>query len=152
VILKVFVIHRHSNLRMQLRSLWVLGKVCDELSYRPQPHLANTHDLLQIIRRQISDAEQLSNEVTLESGKATIPLSGIDIPFHSTMLRGEIEHYRDYLSSKVHVADIKPNELVGRWIPNVVGKPFSLDRSYIELVQHITGSGPLQRLLRVMDG
>lgn len=126
--------------------------MCDDLSCHLQPHLLNTHDLLQMIRRQIPAAEQLSNEVPLERGKATIPLLGIDIPFHSTMLRGEIQPYRDYLSRKVHEADIKPNELVGRWIPNVVGKPFSLERSYIELVQHITGSEPLQRLLRVMDG
>jgi fatty acid synthase subunit beta len=105
-----------------------------------------------MIGLQIAASEQLSNKVILERGKATIPLLGIDIPFHSTMLRGEIPIFREYLLSKVHVADIKPNELVDRWIPNVVGKPFSLERSYIELVQQITGSESLQHLLRVMDG
>lgn len=68
------------------------------------------------------------------------------------MLRGEIQYYRQYLLSKLHVADIKPDELVDRWIPNVVGKPLSLDREYIELAQKITGSQPLQHLLGVMDG
>jgi fatty acid synthase subunit beta, fungi type len=146
------MIHRHADLRMQFRPLWILGKACDDLSCHPQPHLVDKEDLVEMIRYQIAASEHLSNDVTLERGRATIPLLGIDIPFHSTMLRGEIPPYREYLSSKVHVADIKPKELVGRWIPNVVGKPFSLDRSYIELVQHITGSEPLQRLLRVMDG
>jgi fatty acid synthase subunit beta, fungi type len=130
----------------------MLGKVCDDLSRHLQPHLINMNDLLDMIRRHRAVAEQLSNTVVLERGKATIPLLGIDIPFHSTMLRGEIPHYRDYLSRKVDEADVKPNELVGRWIPNVVGKPFSLERPYIELVQRITGSEPLQHLLRIIDG
>lgn len=137
---------------MQFRSLWILGKLCDDLSCQPQPHLVRTQELVEMIGLQIAASEQLSNKVILERGKATIPLLGIDIPFHSTMLRGEIPIFREYLLSKVHVADIKPNELVDRWIPNVVGKPFSLERSYIELVQQITGSESLQHLLRVMDG
>lgn len=118
-----------------------------------QPHaVANTHELMDMIRRQMTASAHLSNDVTLARGKATIPLLGIDIPFHSKMLRGEIPVYREYLSSKVQVGDIKPQELVGRWIPNVVGKPFSVDRSYVELVQQITGSESLLRLLRGMDG
>lgn len=113
--------------------------------------MVGTDELVKMIRRQMTASQQLSNDVILERGKATIPLLGIDIPFHSQMLRGEIPAYREYLTSKVQVADIKPDELVGRWIPNVVGKPFSLDRSYIELVQQITGSESLQRLLRIVE-
>ena len=126
--------------------------MCDELSCQRQAHLVvSTDELVKMIHRQMAASQQLSNDVTLERGKATIPLLGIDIPFHSQMLRSEIPAYRDYLTSKVQVADIKPSELVGRWIPNVVGKPFSLERSYVELVQQITGSESLQRLLRVMN-
>lgn len=137
---------------MQFRSLWILGKLCDDLSNHRQPHLVVSRpELVEMIHDQMAASKQLSNDVTLERGKATIPLVGIDIPFHSQMLRGEIPVYREYLSSKVQVADIKPNELVGRWIPNVVGKAFSLERSYIELVQQITGSESLRRLLRGMD-
>lgn len=152
MILGALVVGGYSNEGVQFRSLWILGKVCDELSSQRQPHLmVKTHEVVEMTRRQMAASEQVSNDVTLERGKATIPLLGIDIPFHSQMLRGEIHVYRDYLSSKVQVADIKPNELVGRWIPNVVGKAFSLERSYIELVQQITGSESLQRILRVMD-
>lgn len=137
---------------MQFRSLWILGKLCDELSsHRQARSVVGTDELVKMIRRQMTASQQLSNDVTLERGKATIPLLGIDIPFHSQMLRGEIPAYREYLTSKVQVADIKPDELVGRWIPNVVGKPFSLDRSYIELVQQVTGSESLQRLLRMIE-
>jgi fatty acid synthase subunit beta len=108
-------------------------------------------DLLGIIRNHIPASEQLSNAATLERGKATIPLSGIDIPFHSTMLRGEIKQYRECLLSKLKVEDIKPEEFVGRWIPNVVGRPFSLQREYVELVQRITGSEEMRKLLGAMD-
>jgi fatty acid synthase subunit beta len=108
-------------------------------------------DLLGVIRNHIPASEQLSNTVTLERGKATIPLSGIDIPFHSTMLRGQIMPYREYLLSKLKVEDVKLEEFVGRWTPNVVGRPFSLQREYVELVHRITGSEEMRRLVGAMD-
>lgn len=132
------------------RALWILGKVCDDLAKHPKIHLLSMQDLKDMVTAHVPAATKLTNDVVLMRGKATIPLNGIDIPFHSTMLRGEIEHFRRYLLTKVNVPDIKPKELVGKWIPNVVGKPFSLDRSYIEHVQHVTGSEPLQRMLEAM--
>lgn len=137
--------------KSQFKALWLLGRVCDDLSQHPSPPLLTKGDILQMVRSQLPKAEKLKNDVILERGKATIPLSGIDIPFHSTMLRGEIQQYRDYLSAKIQMTDVKPNELVGKWIPNVIGKPFSLERSYVEEVQRITGSEALQRLLELMS-
>lgn len=95
-------------------------------------------------------AKRLTNKTPLSRGKATIPLSGIDIPFHSTMLRGAIDDYRKYLRHTINVADVKPEELVGRWIPNVVGRPFSVERSYVKHVQEVTKSEPLRILLSRM--
>lgn len=63
------------------------------------------------------------------------------------MLRGEIEDFRQYLARCIRKDDIDPQQLVDRWIPNVVGQPFSLDRSFIESVQRITGSESLKSLL-----
>ncbi|EME39032.1 fatty acid synthase-like protein [Dothistroma septosporum NZE10] len=132
------------------RALWILGKVCDDLAKHPKIHLLSMQDLKDMVTTHVPAAGKLTNDIVLTRGKATIPLNGIDIPFHSTMLRGEIEHFRRYLLTKVNVPDIKPNELVGKWIPNVVGRPFSLDRSYIEHVQSVTGSEPLQKMLKAM--
>lgn len=72
-------------------------------------------------------------------GKATIPLTGIDIPFHSSALRGQIDDYREYLGRCIRVEDINVEELVGRWIPNVVGEVFGVGREFVERVAEVTG-------------
>ncbi|KAK9426783.1 putative Fatty acid synthase beta subunit hexB [Seiridium unicorne] len=132
-----------------IQALWILGQLCDALSSQslPRVDVDTTRDM---VRRHIPSSKRLSNKTPLSRGKATIPLSGIDIPFHSTMLRGAIDDYRKYLRRTINVADVKPDELVGRWIPNVVGQPFSLEPSYVERVQEVTGSDPLRRLLSTM--
>ncbi|KAK4175382.1 acyl transferase domain-containing protein [Triangularia setosa] len=127
--------------------LWILGKVCDGLSTKSHPERLDITTLRDMARGLIPRAQLFSNSDPLTRGKATIPLTGIDIPFHSRALRSQIDDYREYLSRSIHVADIKPEELVGRWIPNVVGRPFSLKREYIEMVQRVTGSEVLLKLL-----
>jgi fatty acid synthase subunit beta len=66
------------------------------------------------------------------------------------VLRGEIEHYREHLSNIIKVEDVKHSELVQRWIPNVVGKPFALEKSYLEEVQRITGSDVLRAVIKAL--
>lgn len=132
------------------RALWLLGKLCDDLAAMPEIHTLTLQDLQHLIVQHMATAETLTNETTLHRGRATIPLSGIDIPFHSTMLRGEITDYRAYLRSMVSVSDINTDELVDKWVPNVVGKPFSLDRQYVKHVQRVTQSKPLGELLDTM--
>lgn len=129
---------------MQIRSLWVMGQVCDNLSLAT----SNTSDTMdECIRQNIANSQKVTSHENLARGIATIPLSGVDIPFHSQMLRGHIDDYRQYLRRHLRVADIKADELVGRWVPNVVGKPFTLEISYIRLVQQVTQSRALQGLL-----
>ena len=88
-----------------------------------------------------------AKDIVLQRGVATTPLIGIDVPFHSTYLQGGIDIYRKYLATKVREQDIAVDQLVGKWIPNVMGRPFSVDRAYVEDVIKITGSAPLQSLL-----
>ncbi|KAL4769282.1 putative sterigmatocystin biosynthesis fatty acid synthase subunit beta [Aspergillus nidulans var. acristatus] len=132
-----------------VRSLWVLGHVCDDLSRSTSPDSPQT--MSECIARHITSSCSVTNETELTRGRATIPLAGVDIPFHSQMLRGHIDGYRQYLRHHLRVSDIKPEELVGRWIPNVVGRPFSLDAQYIRLVQGVTQSRPLLELLRRVE-
>ena len=35
--------------------------------------------------------------------------------------------------------DIKVEELVGRWIPNVVGEVFGVEKGFVERVAEVTG-------------
>jgi len=85
--------------------------------------------------------------ISLERGVATIPLSGIDIPFHSKMLRGGIDSYRHFLRKKISVDDIDPAKLVGLWIPNLIGETFDTGKAYIEKVMRLTESKELGDLI-----
>jgi fatty acid synthase subunit beta len=98
------------------------------------------------ITAKVAEAQQLKKPIDLARGKATIPLKGIDVPFHSSYLRPSVPAYRKYLIDKVKVEDIVPERLVGKFIPNVMARPFSLDREYFEEAARLTGSDVLKSI------
>ncbi|KAI6747603.1 hypothetical protein HG530_015711 [Fusarium avenaceum] len=83
----------------------------------------------------------------LERGFATIPLRGIDVPFHSSFLRYGIESFRKFLLSKVNESAIDPSKLVDRYIPNITARPFELTREYFEYVYSLTHSPRIAAIL-----
>ena len=95
----------------------------------------------------IPAAKSLAQPIDLQRGKATIPLSGVNVPFHSSYLRTGIDNYRKTLRKMIHKEDILPERLIGKYIPNVMGKTFSVEKSYVEEVAQLTGSEPLQRMV-----
>ncbi|KAK4234872.1 acyl transferase domain-containing protein [Achaetomium macrosporum] len=137
------------------RSLWLLSQLSNALSSHPHPHALPPSHLRTIIQDLLSTPAyvNLSNTdpALSERGKATVPLAGIDIPFHSAALRSHIDDYRSWLARHVRVEDVKPAELVGRWIPNVVGEVFGVGRGFVERVAQVTESEVLRGLLEEMD-
>ncbi|PYH93829.1 putative fatty acid synthase subunit beta [Aspergillus ellipticus CBS 707.79] len=97
-----------------------------------------------IIARAVAAAQAILKPVPLTRGSATIPLVGIDVPFHSSMLRSGVDGYRRFLQARVREADVQPDILEKQYIPNVTGKPFRLDRGYVEEVVQLTRSSVLQ--------
>jgi len=91
----------------------------------------------------------LTVPIDLQRGKATIPLSGVNVPFHSSYLHGGIETYRDFLMDHFGKEDIVLENLVGKFIPNVTAKPFETSRAYVEEVARVTGS---ERLAKMVEG
>ncbi|KAK3901809.1 acyl transferase domain-containing protein [Staphylotrichum tortipilum] len=65
---------------------------------------------------------------------------------------GHIEDYREYLGRSVRSEDVKVEELVGRWVPNVVGEVFGVDVEFVERVVGVTGSVVLMGVLEGMKG
>ncbi|KAL2432422.1 Fatty acid synthase subunit beta [Exophiala dermatitidis] len=84
-------------------------------------------------------------------GAATIPLSGIDVPFHSSFLKPGVDAFREYLYSKLRAEDMVPERMVGRYVPNLTARPFSLDSEYIASVLRLTKSPVLEKLLKEED-
>ncbi|KAG6197260.1 hypothetical protein E4U10_000145 [Claviceps purpurea] len=87
----------------------------------------------------------------LERGFATIPLRGIDVPFHSTFLRSGVKPFRSFLLKKINKTTIDPSKLVGKYIPNVTARPFELTKEYFEEVYKLTNSPKIGAVLANWD-
>lgn len=118
------------------RCLELLQRVTDELH-----HDKSNHDCSEIlVAKYASKIAASANGVSLSRGTATVPLKGIDVPFHSSLLAPMRGIFRTILADCVNKSEVQPEVLVGKWIPNVTGKPFALDDAYVKLVGEMTSS------------
>ncbi|MEO5652615.1 MAG: fatty acid synthase subunit beta domain-containing protein [Marmoricola sp.] len=81
---------------------------------------------------------------------AFILVPGIDVPFHSSELHAGVEDFRGRLDDLLP-AVIDPSVLVGRYIPNLVPRLFTLDKSYVEEVASYVDSPLLAPALADWD-
>ncbi|KAI9167201.1 Fatty acid synthase subunit beta [Paramyrothecium foliicola] len=107
--------------------------------------------LRQIIRGCAEQTLKKPLPLELERGFATIPLRGIDVPFHSTFLRSGVKPFRSFLLKKINKTTIDPSKLVGKYIPNVTAKPFALTKEYFEDVYKLTNSPKIGAVLANWD-
>ncbi|TQF67217.1 DUF1729 domain-containing protein [Rhodococcus spelaei] len=82
--------------------------------------------------------------------RAYIQIPGIDVPFHSTVLRGGVDDFRERLL-KLLPEEIDPAILIGRYIPNLVPKPFNLGRDFIQEIADLVPSQQLSDVLADFD-
>lgn len=75
-----------------------------------------------------------------ERGPATVPLKQIDVPFHSSFLGKNIPSYRRFLHGMIKKEKVEVDKLVGRWVPNITGVPFGLQKGHFEELMKVTGS------------
>ncbi|PYH87635.1 beta subunit of fatty acid synthase [Aspergillus ellipticus CBS 707.79] len=104
-----------------------------------------------LLQSQITSARSLPTPITLSRGTALIPLQGIDVPFHSAHLRAGVASYRNFLEERIPRGEVDPEKLVGKWIPNVTGTPFEINKEYVAGVAGLTGTidnqgGPQSRV------
>ena len=103
--------------------------------------------LREIIRECAQQTNGKPRPLELQRGFATIPLKGIDVPFHSTFLRSGVKPFRNFLLKKINKTSIDPSKLVGKYIPNVTAKPFDLSKEYFEEVYRLTNSPKIGSIL-----
>ena len=103
--------------------------------------------LVEIIRECAKQTEAKPKPIDLQRGFATIPLKGIDVPFHSTFLRSGVKPFRSFLLKKINKTSIDPSKLVGKYVPNVTAKPFAITREYFEEVYKLTNSPRIGHVL-----
>ncbi|KAJ5722940.1 Fatty acid synthase subunit beta [Penicillium malachiteum] len=100
-----------------------------------------------IIQECVKMTESKPSPIQLERGFATIPLRGIDVPFHSTFLRSGVKPFRSFLLKKINKTTIDPSKLVGKYIPNVTARPFEITKEYFEDVYRLTNSPRIAAIL-----
>jgi fatty acid synthase, bacteria type len=78
--------------------------------------------------------------------RSFILVPGIDVPFHSSVLRVGVPEFRRSLE-RVMPRDSDPELIIGRYIPNLVPRPFSLDRDFIQEIRDLVPAAPLDEIL-----
>ncbi|KAF9509535.1 hypothetical protein BS47DRAFT_1301318 [Hydnum rufescens UP504] len=136
----VEVIAHHSNVLLEIINYNVEGSqyIC-------------TGDLLAL--QSLTNAARQKQEandgyIVLEHGFATIPLPGIDAPFHSQYLWVGVMPFRAYLSKKINSTHLNPDLLISKYIPNLIAKPFEISREYAQIIYDQTSSPHLDKVLK----
>ncbi|KAH7048215.1 acyl transferase domain-containing protein [Macrophomina phaseolina] len=131
-----------------LQNLYCLGRVLDHLfddgkmpSSIAKPldcRITADSSVISLAQRYVKEAQDLRQPITVTQGRATISLKGIDVPFHSSVLRSGVQHYREFLQRSINF-DVDVEKLSGKYIPNLTAKPFTLKPEYLQETYAITG-------------
>ncbi|KAJ7067175.1 fatty acid synthase [Mycena amicta] len=97
------------------------------------------------------DQQKAEGYIKLERGFATIPLPGIDVPFHSRYLWAGVMPFRAYLSKKINVNHLNPDMLIGKYIPNLIAIPFAVTKEYAQIIYDQTSSPRLDKVIKKWD-
>ncbi|MGX9792645.1 fatty acid synthase subunit beta domain-containing protein [Mycobacterium sp. MMS18-G62] len=127
---------------------------------------ANTGEFLQIVNFNLRGSqyaiagtvrglevleEEIEKRREITGGKRSfILVPGIDVPFHSSVLRVGVADFRRSLE-RVMPRDKDPDLIVGRYIPNLVPRLFSLDRDFIQEIRDLVPAEPLDEILADYD-
>ena len=95
--------------------------------------------------------EEVERRREITGGKRSfILVPGIDVPFHSSVLRVGVADFRRSLE-RVMPRDKDPDLIIGRYIPNLVPRPFTLDREFIQEIRDLVPAEPLDEILADYD-
>ncbi|KAJ2343700.1 fatty acid synthase alpha subunit Lsd1, partial [Coemansia sp. RSA 2671] len=120
-----------------LHQLALLRLVLDAIARQGAPADGNWELLISLIVGDVLASPVDSKPVR---GRATIPLPGIDVPFHSRQLLSGVDEFRALLQGMIQPKNINYPVLHLRYIPNVTAVPFEVSREYFTLVHSITQS------------
>ncbi|EEP79612.1 predicted protein [Uncinocarpus reesii 1704] len=132
-----------------LRSLAALTMLTDFLTAEPSG-MADRSKLQEKIKSLVVQVDKMKRPIVLQRGKAAIPLK-VNVPFHSSLLKPRVDSFRRFLERTVSDSRVKPERLVGKYIPNLIAKPFQLSKEYIKGVYAHTHSPVLEKVLRDME-
>ncbi|QLL05975.1 type I polyketide synthase [Mycobacterium vicinigordonae] len=95
--------------------------------------------------------EEVERRREITGGKRSfILVPGIDVPFHSRVLRVGVAEFRRSLE-RLMPRDKDPDLILGRYIPNLVPRPFTLDRDFVQEIRDLVPAEPLDEVLADYD-
>ncbi|MFT7620888.1 MAG: fatty acid synthase [Myxococcota bacterium] len=77
---------------------------------------------------------------------AWVLVPGIDVPFHSSLLRSGVDRFRATMEASFPT-QMAWRELVGRYVPNLVARPFELTEDFLRATLEACGSQRIAALL-----
>src|SRR3954453_2981682 len=107
--------------------------------------IAGTVRGLEVLEEEVEKRREISG-----GKRSFILVPGIDVPFHSSVLRVGVADFRRSLE-RVMPRGADPDLLVGRYIPNLVPRPFTLDRDFIQEIRDLVPAEPLDEILADYD-
>ncbi|KAJ2696776.1 fatty acid synthase alpha subunit Lsd1 [Coemansia sp. IMI 203386] len=130
-----------------LVQLSALRMVLDRLTTDSDIGAANSKQAIQSTVETVLAMGSVSTDVQPKRGRATIPLTGIDVPFHSSLLKSGVSSFRDILKQRICSEFVDYKQLIGQYIPNLTATPFEISKGYFEHVYQITGSSVIGDIL-----
>ena len=108
-----------------------------------------------VIAGTVRGCEALSEEIErrreASGGRgAYVLVPGIDVPFHSRVLRGGVDAFRARLEELLPPA-IEPEVLVDRYVPNLVARPFALDDDFLRSILDVVPADRIEQVLADRD-
>ncbi|KAK6462909.1 S-acyl fatty acid synthase thioesterase [Scheffersomyces coipomensis] len=103
--------------------------------------------LYEIITEVAAQSVAKEQPIDLQRGFAVIPLKGISVPFHSSYLMSGVKPFKRFLCKKIPKSSVKPDDLIGKYIPNLTAKPFEITKEYFEEVYELTKSEKIKEIL-----
>lgn len=108
------------------------------------------------VKKQLKEmVDYISKEVDkkgpiseVSKGYASIPLVGIDVPFHSSYLLSGVGPFRSILRKKLDPALVSVDRLCGRYIPNLVGEVFELTPEFFQKVYDASHSPIVAKIIK----
>ncbi|MFZ1381236.1 MAG: fatty acid synthase subunit beta domain-containing protein [Scrofimicrobium sp.] len=92
------------------------------------------------------DADSNARATAFGGKRPFMYVPGVDVPFHSAVLRGGVPEFREKLEQLLP-ASIPTERLVGKYVPNLVALPFEAAPEFAQAILDEVPSEPLKKLL-----
>jgi fatty acid synthase, bacteria type len=153
----------NSSYRMIVVSPYRLGMTEGDLTQMVDTIAKESKGALQIVNFNVRDEQYaITGEIAVldrlktflnEQGvkvgwkkRCFLELPGLDVPFHSSVLRDGVDAFRTFMSTTLP-KEFDYAALVGRYVPNLNARPFALTREYLEDICALTDSPVLKEML-----